>query len=784
MSRNPVTAVSSIEDVALKSPTKSITAQSHFDLYFTLHDGNQRIRMALEPNPDVLAHDAHVTHLDSSGEIRTVQPVDRLKHRVYRGSAYILASSNEWVNAGWARIALRRDGANPIFEGAFRLHGDHHHIHTVSNYRKVKHAEDPSPVPPNDASGSSGEYMVVWRDSDIMEYWQPHDELRKRSDFGRVACGSDDLSFNHNFRRDQGMTLAGQSTPSLFGRQSDEVPGNNGAGINLVDYIGSTSGCPDTRKVALLGVAADCNYRQGFDSDEDAQDNIVQQINSASAVYENTFNISLGLQNLTILAEDCPASAPNGAPWNVGCNDDVSITDRLSLFSEWRGRSEDDNAFWTLLTTCQTESAVGLAWLGQVCTQGSRKNEGDGSDEVISSANVVVRTQTEWQVIAHEIGHTFGAVHDCTSGTCREGDDETQRCCPLDADTCDADAQFLMNPSTGRGIDSFSPCSIGNICASVKRTAEKCLVDNRDVKSFTGGQCGNGIVETDEDCDCGGEEGCDDNPCCDAKTCKFTTDSVCDPANEDCCTNSCQFANAGTVCRASTGLCDPEEKCSGDSSLCPKDKHQDDGSDCGEDGKGLTCASGQCTSRDQQCRAMVGGSNSSDVTSCDYSQACYVACRWPGLPDNQCNVMNSFFLDGTPCPGGGKCEDGECKGGDFGSEVEEFFNENKNIIIPVASVVGAIVGLALLWCLFGAVRRRMAARKAREAAKTPAASGPHNWAAYGGQFAPRGEGLGLTGATEAPRRTPQAMGPPPPYPNYQGGPPPPPPARRSSMRYA
>ncbi|MBE3043177.1 hypothetical protein IMZ48_11520, partial [Candidatus Bathyarchaeota archaeon] len=399
--------------------------------------------MALEPNPDILSRDAHVIHLDSNGEIRTVEPVDRLKHRVFRGSAYILESGNEWVNAGWARISLRRDGANPVFEGAFRVHGDHHHIHTVSNYLKVKHAEDPSPVPPNDAAGASGEYMVVWRDSDIMEYWQPRNELRKRADFGRVACGSDDLTFNANFKRDEGMSLAGQSTPSLFGRQSDEVPGNNGAGINLVDYIGSTSGCPDTRKVALIGVAADCNYRQTFKSDEETQDNIVQQINSASAVYESTFNISLGVQNLTILADNCPASAPEGAPWNVGCNSDVSITDRLSLFSEWRGRSKDDNAFWTLLTTCQTESAVGLAWLGQVCTQGSRKNEGDGSNEVISSANVVVKTQTEWQVIAHEIGHTFGAVHDCTSDTCREGDDETQRCCPLEANTCDADAQFL-----------------------------------------------------------------------------------------------------------------------------------------------------------------------------------------------------------------------------------------------------------------------------------------------------------------------------------------------------
>lgn len=753
--------------------------------------------MSLEPNRDVLSPDAHVTRLDSSGNIRSVEPVERRKHRIYRGNAYLQSASKEWLNVGWARITLRRDGANPVFEGAFRVHGDHHHIHTVANYRKVKHAEDPNPVPPNDAAGASGEYMVVWRDSDIIEYWQPHNELRKRGEFGRVSCGSDDLNFNANFKRDEDM-LGGTSVKSLFGRQSDEVPGNNGAGINLVDYIGSTSGCPDTRKVALLGVAADCNYRGEFDSDEDAQDNIVQQINAASAVYENSFNISLGLQNLTLLSEDCPASAPDAAPWNVACSNDVTITDRLSLFSEWRGRSEDSNAFWTLLTTCQTESAVGLAWLGQVCTQGSRKNSGGDDNEVISSANVVVKTQTEWQVIAHEIGHTFGAVHDCTSSTCRSGDDETQRCCPLSSGTCDADAQFIMNPSTGRGIDSFSPCSIGNICAAVSRTADKCLVDNRDVKSFTGAQCGNGIVETGEDCDCGGEKGCGDNSCCDAKTCKFKSNAECDPANEDCCTDSCKFAGSDTVCRSSTGLCDPEEKCPGDSSMCPKDKHEDDGSDCGDDGAGLKCASGQCTSRDQQCRSMVGGSNSSDVTACENSRSCYVACRWPSLPSNQCNVMNSFFLDGTPCPGGGRCDNGECKDGDFGSEVEEFFDRNKSIIIPVVSVVGAIIVLALLWCLLGAVRRRMAAKK-RQKLKSPNASEAQNWAAYGGSYAPRGEGLGLMGATPQPVRgppqgPPPQGAPPPPYPAaYMAGggrspppppPHPPPPSSRPSVRYA
>ncbi|SPO03461.1 related to putative venom metalloproteinase jararhagin precursor [Cephalotrichum gorgonifer] len=799
-SRNPVTSITTINDITIQSSTKAIHSHSHFDLYFTIHDGKQRIRMTLDPNQDVLSDDAHVTLLDSSGNIRSVKRVDRSQHRVYRGSAYIQSpSDNEWVNVGWARITLLRDGDNPIFEGAFRLHGDHHHIHTAAAFRKVKHAADPNPSPPNDAAAASGEYMVVWRDSDVLEYYQPRDELKKRGEFGRVTCGSDDLSFNANFKRSDESFLRGVSTPSLFGRQSDMTPGNGGAGINLVDHIGSIAGCPTTRKIALIGVAADCTYRQGFDSDEATQENIVNQINSASALYEDTFNISLGLQNLTILPEDCPASAPDAAPWNVGCSDSTTITDRLSLFSEWRGRSQDTNAFWTLLTTCQTGAAVGLAWLGQVCQQGSRPNEGK-PNEIISSANVVVRTKTEWQVIAHEVGHTFGAVHDCTSDTCRTGDDKEQKCCPLDASTCNAGGQFIMNPSTGSGIDSFSPCSIGNVCAAVVRTADTCLVNNRGVSSFTGSQCGNGIVETGEDCDCGGEGGCGNNSCCDAKTCKFTSGSVCDPANEDCCTDSCKFASSNTVCRASTGLCDPEEKCTGDSSLCPKDSHKDDGTDCGNDGAGLTCASGQCTSREQQCKAMVGGVDTSEVTTCDYTSTCVVACRWPSLPENQCRIMNSFFLDGTPCPGGGRCKSGICEGGSFGDEVAEFFSKNKKIVIPVAIVVGSLVVLALVWCLLGNVRRRIAAKKRQKMLKVPSTADVNrspNWAAYGGSFAPNGssrglggrprdEGPGLMGTSpdlrQAPPGGPGGWGPPPSYPatSYQ----PPPPTRRPSMRYA
>ncbi|KAL9123407.1 MAG: hypothetical protein Q9187_000046 [Circinaria calcarea] len=377
-SRNPLDYLALIENPTILTPSHRVHSSSSFDIIFNLHRRQQKIKLSLEPSHGIVAEGASVEYLDAAGSVTRTEPIDRREHRIFKGYTWLEQSDGSWTNVGWARISVRKDGIDPLFEGAFTVSHDHHHVQLRSSYMQTKHELDPI------LESSLDEHMVIFRDSDI---GQPrHGEL-KRSLGDKSSCSAHQLVFNTDpshpvFAPDlkrETSSWGAMPIHSLFGKRridSNPTSGNSGV-INLSSTIGSTNGCPSTRKVALIGVATDCSYTASFSTADEARQNVITQINSASEVYENTFNITLGLQNLTVSDSNCPGSPPAAAPWNIGCSGNTTLTDRLNIFSQWRGERNDSNAFWTLLTRCSTGAEVGLAWLGQACVTDITQGQGE-----------------------------------------------------------------------------------------------------------------------------------------------------------------------------------------------------------------------------------------------------------------------------------------------------------------------------------------------------------------------------------------------------------------------
>ncbi|KAL4866113.1 Metallo-peptidase family M12-domain-containing protein [Aspergillus spectabilis] len=610
-----------LSNIAIYTPSQKVKPSAEFNLTFTLGLEEQTIKLALHPNHDLILSQPHINFLGGDGGIRRTEKLHRNSHKVFRGNVFIERSAFQWEKVGWVRINIVRDGIDPLFNGGFSIGGLQYDI-------KI----EPNPTIQAETQ------MVVYRDSGNDLSPTPHSAWSRPLD--------------------------------LFARQ------NLLDSDDLVQTIGDTNGCPDDRQIALVGIATDCSYTAQFDSSDDLVQTLLTMVNTASEVFESSFNIALSLHNLTIEEEDCPSSPPADTPWNAGCSAG-DLNWRLGQFSEWRGRlGGDENAFWTLMSGCPTGTEVGVSWVGELC-----------NEEM--SANVVALANNQWQVFAHESAHTFGAYHDCDSSTCTRG----RQCCPFSSSRCDADGQYLMNPVSTSPQTEFSQCTIGNVCSSMRsgRVRTSCLTTNENTPTISAGECGNGIVEVGEDCDCGDD--CDGNPCCDGPTCRFIGDAVCDDSSGSCC-NGCQFASSGTVCRDAVSECDIQETCSGNSGTCPDDEFERDGGSCGS-GDDLFCSSGQCTNRDLQCQGQVNGDNAT-ISSC--GNACVLECSSSLGGLGSCSRVGDV-LDGTPCDGG-LCRSGVCRSSSRDSgDGESWLDRNRALVIGLSAGIGGLLLLSLLSCI-------------------------------------------------------------------------------------
>jgi len=205
----------------------------------------------------------------------------------------------------------------------------------------------------------------------------------------------------------------------------------------------------------------------------------------------------------------------------------------------------------------------------------------------------------------------------------------------------------LMNPNGSvcyRGIkgNTHIPdgrgCSAIDLCVPVTQATCGCdhlpnsgkTLDRCGVCGGNGSTCGcgNGIVDPGEQCDGG--------PCCSA---------------------SCTFLPATTVCRAAAGDCDLAETCTGVSNACPADASKAAGTTCTDDGN--PCTLDVCDGASTTCRHPAGNAGAvcrPAASPCDLAEAC-------DGTSTTCPA-DAFAAAGTPCRGAaGECDVAElCSG--------------------------------------------------------------------------------------------------------------------------
>jgi hypothetical protein len=320
------------------------------------------------------------------------------------------------------------------------------------------------------------------------------------------------------------------------------------------------SPCPPTLKSIIISSSADNSYTKVTGGQENAKNQIINNFNIASALYEKSVHIQFKLNVI-----DIRTTATNDPTWNsASC---PTIQDKLDQVSQWRGSQEQTSNLWHLSTNCYPPpGTVGLAWLGVTCMTNS-VNGGSSGWFSGTGVSTYLSGSDGYRVLAHEVGHNFNAQHE------QEG---------------------IMLPSLTK-VDYFSSVTQGQMCQHIQSKTSKCYKDATTTctPNCAGKTCGsNG---------CGGTCGsCSGGTLCDAAsgTCKSSCIPNC--AGKTCgsngCGGTCGSCSSGTLCDTVKGICT--------SNCIP----QCSGKNCGSNGCGGTCGScptnsqcnlGVCTSTTQ-----------------------------------------------------------------------------------------------------------------------------------------------------------------------------------------